>query len=134
LDHISTFETMLEDRQYRMSILEGNENIERIVSRTASLMDDLVADTKCGTQSIQQMSEYFISIGKTWPSATVSFGLYNRMLANTEGWFDCFEGLKLKGNSLGASLVQLSSFLNEIAKRAGIASRRQVSLLLPICG
>jgi hypothetical protein len=133
LEHMSTFETMLEDRPYRMSILEGNENIERIVSRTASLMDDLLADTKCGTQSIQQMSEYFVSIGKTWPSATVSFGLYNRMLANTEGWFDCFEGLKLKGNSLGASLVQLSSFLNEIAKRAGIASRRQVRLFHYTC-
>jgi hypothetical protein len=128
LEHISTFETMLEDRQYRMSTLEGNENIERIVSRTASLMDDLLADIKCGTTSIKRMSEYFVSIGKTWPSATVSFGLYNRMLANTEGWSDCFDGLKLKGNSLGASLVQLSSFLNEIAKRAGIASRRQVRL------
>jgi hypothetical protein len=130
LEHMSMFESMLADRQYRLSILEGNENIERIVNRTASLMDDLLADTRYGTESIQKMSEYFISIGKSWPSATISIGLYNRMLANTEGWFDCFEGLKLKGNSLGASLVQLSSFLNEIAKRAGIASRRQVRLFL----
>lgn len=126
LEHIDTFEVMLEDREYRLQTLEGNDNIERIVQKTAILMDDILSDLKQGLQALQDLSDYFLSIGSTWPKDTTSMGLYNAMLANTEGWIDWFDGLQKKGNMVGASLVQLGTFLNEIAKRAGIASRRQV--------
>jgi hypothetical protein len=130
LEHVAIFEKMLEDRNYRLQTLEGNDNIDRIVRKTAILMDDILEDLKHGAQAVQDMSEYFGSIGPTWPTDTTSMGLYNAMLANTEGWFDWFQGLQRKGNMLGASLVHLGTYLNEVAKLAGIASRRVVGNLL----
>jgi hypothetical protein len=126
LEHMATFEVLLGDRQYRLQTLEGNDNIERIVNKSAILMEDILSDLKYGAQAVQDMSEYFVGVGPTWPADTTSMGLYNAMLANTEGWLDWFDSLQNKGNMLGASLVQLGSFLNEIAKQAGIASRKQV--------
>jgi hypothetical protein len=128
LEHLATFEFLLEGRHYRLQTLEGNDNIERIVNKTAILMEDILSDLKHGAQAVQDLSDYFVAVGSSWPADTTSMGLYNAMLANTEGWLDWFDSLQKKGNTLGASLVQLGSFLNEIAKRAGIASRRQVSI------
>jgi hypothetical protein len=126
LDNLSVFERCLEDRDYRLQTLEGNDNIERIVDKAAILMQDILSDLKQAAQAVQDMSDYFVSIGSSWPTDTTSMGLYNAMLANTEGWLEWFDGLLKKGNLLGASLVKLGSYLIEIAKVAGSVSRRQV--------
>jgi hypothetical protein len=127
LEDAATFDLMLQDRSYRVEILKGNETIDNMISRTTDLMSDLLADIRCGTESIQDMAAYMSRIGATWPTDTTDLGLYNTMMANTEGWLECFESLKLEGNSLGAALVQLGGLINEISQRAGIASRKQVS-------
>jgi hypothetical protein len=126
LRHIDTFEVMLEDRQYRLQTLEGNENIERIINRTAALMTDIQSDLTYALEAVRDMSVYFSTVGLTWPKDETSLALYNAMLANTEGWMNMFDALQSRGSSLANSLVRLRSFLNEIAKRAGVASRRQV--------
>jgi hypothetical protein len=122
----TTFDTMLENRPYRAEILRGNDLIEDMIKRTENLMTDLLADIKVGSDSIKEMSNYMARIGSTWPMSTTDLGIYNTMLLNTEGWLECFDSLKLEGKSLSGCLMQLSALVEEMARRAENASKKQV--------
>lgn len=122
----TTFDVMLENRSYRGEILRGNDLIKDMIKRTESLMDDLLGDIKIGHDSIKEMSAYMGRIGSTWPMSTTDLGIYNTMLRNTEGWLECFDSLKLEGKSLSGCLMQLSALVEEMARRAENASRKQV--------
>jgi hypothetical protein len=126
LDHVDIFDVMLEDREFRLSLLDGNEKIERIVNRTSELRNDMLVDIGKAIQSTKDTADYLTRIGSTWPFAPSSMELYHTMLANTEGWLDCFNDLQMQGHSLGVSLTNLGSILNEMARRAGIASRKRI--------
>ena len=126
LEHVNIFDIMLDDKQFRGQIVEGNEKIEQIVSRTASLMNDLLTDAQKGLEATTDMAKYLDKIADSWPTSENSLTIFNTMQANAEGWIDCFHTLQMKGNSLGVALVQLGSILNEMSKRAGLASRRSV--------
>jgi hypothetical protein len=126
LDHVDIFDVMLEDREFRFSLLDGNEKIERIVNRTAELRNDMLVDIGKAIQSTKDTADYLTRVGSTWSFAPSSMALYHTMLANTEGWLDCFKDLQNKGHSLGVSLTNLNTILNEIARRAGIASRKRI--------
>ena len=126
LEHVNIFDIMLDDKQFRCQIVEGNEKIEQIVSRTAGLMNDLLTDVQQGLEATTDIAKYLDKIADSWPNGENSLTIYNTMQANAEGWIDCFHTLQMKGNSLGVALVQLGSILNEMSKRAGLASRRSV--------
>lgn len=126
LEHVKIFDIMLDDRQFRNQIIDGNEKIEQIVQRTANLMNDLLTDVHKGVEATTDMALYLDKIADNWPGDESSLSIFNTMQANAEGWTDCFQSLQMKGNSLGVALVQLGSILNEMSKRAGVASRRSV--------
>jgi hypothetical protein len=126
LQHGLTFDKMLEDRKFRHSIVDGNVKIEKIVNRTAHLMKDLLVDISKGTEAINEMAHYLSGIKGSWPRGGSSMGLFDTMVANTNGWMDCFNNLRTKANGLGVSLVKLGNIVNEMGKRASAASRRQV--------
>ncbi|KAF1988390.1 hypothetical protein K402DRAFT_34546 [Aulographum hederae CBS 113979] len=127
LEHVNIFDVMLDDKQFRTSILEGNEKIERIVERTARAMNDSLVDVTKGIQATMELARYLDKIGEEWADNNDELlGIYNAMRGNAEGWYRCFLTLQMKGNTLGVALVQLGSILNEMTKRAGVASRRSV--------
>ena len=126
LEHVKIFDIMLDDKQFRSQIVEGNEKIEQIVSRTAALMNDLLTDVTKGLDATTEMADYLDKVTDSWPREENSLSIFDTMQANAEGWIDCFQTLQMKGNSLGVALVQLGSILNEMSKRAGLASRRKV--------
>lgn len=126
LEHVKIFDIMLEDRQFRNQIIDGNEKIEQIVERTANLMNDLLTDVHKGVEATAEMTLYLDRIAGSWPDDESALSIFNTMQANGEGWTECFQTLQMKGNSLGIALVQLGSILNEMSKRAGVASRRSV--------
>jgi hypothetical protein len=131
LEHVDIFDIMLEDKQFRSSIIEGNEKIERVVNRTTSLMNDIDIDISKGLESTAQMAAYLSSIENDWMDGdSGSIEIYQTMQANADGWEECLGTLKMKTNSLGVVLGQLGSILNEMAKRAGVASRRSLVRLL----
>ena len=53
LQHGDVFDRMLEDRAFRASILEGNEKIEHIVSRTKRMLKDALKDVQKGFDATQ---------------------------------------------------------------------------------
>lgn len=128
LEHVNIFDIMLDDKQFRTSIIEGNEKIERICDRTARATNDSIVDVRKGIEAVTELSNFLRSIGGKWGDASgQTLAIYNAMRGNAEGWSRCFQQLQVKGNDLGLLLGQLGNILNEMSKRAGVASRRAVS-------
>lgn len=127
LDHVDVFDRMLEDRAFRMSIVEGNEKIEHIVERTSEAMKDAMKDIQKGLDATKALKVYLNDLDKTWTRTTAEHeAVYLAMVGNVEGWSQAFMDLHLQGNKLGKSLVQLSEIVAEMQKRAGIVSRRTI--------
>ncbi|KAE9964117.1 hypothetical protein BLS_008639 [Venturia inaequalis] len=127
LEHVKIFDAMLDDKQFRTSIIDGNDRIEQVVDRTGTLMNDLHVDIKKAMDSTAEMKHYLDRIAGHWPEDDAgSMEIYHTMQANAEGWLQCLGTLQMKGNSLGVVIAQLGRILNEISKRAGTASRRSL--------
>ncbi|TID14213.1 hypothetical protein E6O75_ATG09292 [Venturia nashicola] len=125
LEHASIFDAMLDDKQFRTSIIEGNDRIDQVLDRTGALMNDLYVDIKKAMDSTAEMARYLDRIAGGWPEDDAgSIEIYHTMQANAEGWSQCLGTLQMKGNSLKVVIAQLGKILNEISKRAGVASRR----------
>jgi hypothetical protein len=131
LEHIDVFDVMLDDRQFRTSIIDGNEKIEKIVKRTSRAMNDALFDITKGLEATAELKKYLDAIGHEWTLGNEELAsTYDVMQANVEGWLRAFSDLQMKGNSLGVTMVQLGSIVGEMSKRAGIASRRQAVSLV----
>jgi len=127
LEHVNIFDIMLDDKPFRTSIVEGNEKIERIVERTARHMTDALEDVNVGIEATAELAKYLDKLGEKWTDGDEDLkNIYEAMHANVEGWYSCLGSLQLKGNTLGGALVQLGGILNEMSKRAGVASRRSL--------
>ncbi|EON65181.1 hypothetical protein W97_04418 [Coniosporium apollinis CBS 100218] len=128
LEHVQIFDIMLDDRQFRTSIIEGNEKIEHIVSRTAQAMNDTLLDIGTGLEATEEFTNYLDRIGREWTEENQELSsIYTAMRGNSDGWDRCLKALQLRGSKLGVVLVQLGSILNEMSKRAGVASRRSIT-------
>jgi len=125
LSHPATFDKMLEDRNFRLSIVEGNEKIEHIVERTSQAMRDSLKDVQKGFESTSCLETYLQRLSSTWQRQSVEHeAVFVAMLGNVEGWRKAFMSLHMQGNKLGGSLKKLTDIINEMQARAGEVSRR----------
>ncbi|KAL8910561.1 MAG: hypothetical protein Q9171_004143 [Xanthocarpia ochracea] len=130
LEHGSVFDTMLNDRNFRIAIVEGNEKIEHIIDRTAAAMNDSLKDVQKGLDATRELAKYLTRVDKQWDERTEEHdSVYLAMIGNTEGWTRAFLTLQSKGNALRRALVQLGGIVAEMQRRAGAASRKN---LLPV--
>ncbi|KAL8700921.1 MAG: hypothetical protein Q9201_005190 [Fulgogasparrea decipioides] len=133
LEHGSVFDTMLNDRNFRIAIVEGNEKIEHIIDRTAAAMNDALKDVQKGLDATRELAKYLTRVDKHWDERTEDHdSVYLAMIGNTEGWTRAFLTLQSKGNALRRALVQLGGIVAEMQKRAGAASRKNLSPLKPL--
>ena len=127
LEHGQVFDSMLDDRAFRMAIVEGNEKIEHIVDRTTSAMKDALKDVQKGLDATRELARYLTRLERTWINRSDEHeSVFLAMVGNTEGWSRAFLTLQQKGNKLGSALIQLRGIIAEIQKRAGIASRKNL--------
>jgi len=78
-------------------------------------------------EATELMSNYLTSIDEDWPGEdNASVEIFHTMQANADGWEEAMAALQMKANGLGVVLVQLETILNEMAKRAGVASRKSI--------
>jgi hypothetical protein len=127
LENLETFDTMLEGRDFRLSIVEGNEKIEHIVSRTSQTMNDALKDVQKGIDATKGLEKYLAEMNMGWDERSQGLdAVYQAMMGNVEGWRIAFIDLQMKGNSVGVALVQLGGIISEMSKRAGIASRKML--------
>lgn len=125
LEHLDIFDTMLDDKTFRTSIIDGNEKIERIVDRQARMTNATMLDVGKGLEATLELARYLKKIGEEWTHGNDELEeIYKAMVNNAEGWIRCFQACQVQGNKVGLLLVQLGNIIGEMSKRAGIASRR----------
>ncbi|KAL8670369.1 MAG: hypothetical protein Q9168_005085 [Polycauliona sp. 1 TL-2023] len=135
LEHGSVFDTMLNDRNFRTAIVEGNEKIEHIIDRTAAAMNDSLKDVQKGLDATRELAKYLTRVDKQWDERTEEHdSVYLAMIGNTEGWTRAFLTLQSKGNALRRALVQLGGIVAEMQRRAGAASRKNLVPVRPSHG
>ncbi|KAL9058261.1 MAG: hypothetical protein Q9162_001860 [Coniocarpon cinnabarinum] len=126
LEHGRTFSRMLRDRDFRQSIIDGNDIIERICSRTRLAMDQSLDDVEKGLEATAQLSKFLDRLGKDWPNRDEDMdAIYNAMHGNADGWHCAFSDIQRKGEKLKKMIRRLERIVSEVERQAGIASRRQ---------
>jgi hypothetical protein len=125
LEHVEVFDRMLEDRAFRVSIVEGNEKIEHIMERTSEATKDALKDIQKGLQATTVLGKYLEKVNVSWRTRTPEHdAVFVAMVGNVEGWHLAFEELHTQGTKLGVLLVQLAGIVSEMQRRAGVVSRK----------
>ena len=128
LENIVIFDAMLEDRNFRLQIVNGNERIEHVITRTATAMNDALKDVTQGLDACKEFTIYLAEEqeDRIWREERPEMQkVFDAMKGNVEGWYKAYVSLQTKGNHLGVGLVQLGSIVAEMDRRAGEVSRRK---------
>ncbi|KAK4239910.1 hypothetical protein C8A03DRAFT_13745 [Achaetomium macrosporum] len=126
MDNIGVFERMLEDRNFRMQILDGNQKIEHILARTQVALKQTTQDLSEGLAATREFTIYLAEQqhGSWRRERPDVIDIFDAMKGNTDGWFNAFMDLQAKGSSLNALIVRLSDMVSEMERRAGEVSRK----------
>ncbi|KAI1082059.1 hypothetical protein F5B20DRAFT_569517 [Whalleya microplaca] len=126
MNNIKTFETMLEDRTFRLQIVEGNEKIEHVVYRTAKALEATVRDVDEGLRATKDFAVYLGNQqGQAWVQQRPELeDIFEAMKGNAQGWYKAFIDLQDSAAILDTLLTRLTQVVAEMNLRAGEVSRR----------
>lgn len=131
LENIIVFDSMLQDRDFRLQIVSGNEKIEHVITRTAKAMHDALKDVQQGLEACKEFTMYLVREQRDnhWKEERPDmdpemFKVFEAMKGNVDGWYKAYVSLQTKGNHLGVAMVQLGSIVAEMDRRAGEISRK----------
>jgi hypothetical protein len=127
LENITIFDHMLEDRSFRLQIVEGNELIEHAITRTTAMMNDALKNVQQGLDACKEFTIYLAEEQEdgVWMDTRQDMQkVFDAMKGNVDGWYKAYVSLQTKGNNLDAALVQLGSIVAEMDRRAGEVSRK----------
>ncbi|KAL2178800.1 uncharacterized protein P884DRAFT_298744 [Thermothelomyces heterothallicus CBS 202.75] len=126
MDNIGVFERMLEDRKFRMQILEGNQKIEHILARTQAALKQTTRDLAEGLAATREFTIYLAEQqhGSWRQERPDVIDIFDAMKGNTDGWFNAFMDLQARGSTLNALMVRLTDMVSEMERRVGEVSRR----------
>jgi hypothetical protein len=127
LENIIIFDAMLEDRAFRLQIVNGNERIEHVIQRTAAAMNDALKDVQQGLDSCKEFAIYLaeeLDVAVWREKRSDMEKVFDAMKGNVDGWYKAYVSLQTNGNHLGVALVQLGSIVAEMDRRAGEVSRK----------
>ncbi|EPE10232.1 hypothetical protein F503_05327 [Ophiostoma piceae UAMH 11346] len=127
LGNLPAFEEMLEDREFRLRIVEGNVRIEHILSRTTTALTQTVDDVSEGLRSTKEFTTYLSAeehgAWRVERPAEVT-DIFEAMRGNAEGWLNAFADLEEKTNTLDLLISKLADMVTEMDRCAGEVSRR----------
>ncbi|KIX06068.1 uncharacterized protein Z518_04042 [Rhinocladiella mackenziei CBS 650.93] len=127
LAHGDVFDRMLEDRTFRASILDGNERIDHVITRTKRAAKDALKDVQKGFDATSVLEKYLSKLNSKWKRESPEHeAVLVAMLGNVEGWRRAFLELHLQGNKLSGSLKKLAEVVAEMQRRAAAVSRNVV--------
>ncbi|XDG08713.1 hypothetical protein ABKA04_008328 [Annulohypoxylon sp. FPYF3050] len=124
MNNIETFEQMLEDRNFRLQIVTGNEKIEHIISRTTTSLEATVGDVTEGLGATKQFSTYLAEQqNRAWCQQRPEvMEIFEAMRGNAQGWLKAFLQLQGTTSTLRSLLNRLDRMVAEMNYRAGEAS------------
>lgn len=127
LNNLDLFDEMLGDRNFRLSLVAYNDQIEHAVERFTLSITDNLKDLKKGKEAMSALWLYMIQLAEEGRFASHSLQpFYQAMMDNLEGWLVALWRLRRRGTLLLTALRQLSFAINEMQRRVGIASRKDV--------
>ncbi|KAI0977010.1 hypothetical protein F4678DRAFT_469067 [Xylaria arbuscula] len=126
MENMKTFEEMLEDRDFRLQIVTGNEKIEHIIERTTLALEATFKDADEGLKGVKEFAVYLSKQNdKPWRQQRPEFrDIYDAMKGNAQGWYHALIDIQDNASSLDTSLVSLSQIVAEMDQKAGEVSRR----------
>lgn len=126
MEHKEVFQTMLEDKQFRTQLLDGNDKIEKIIDRTTRAMAAAMLDVQKGKLATKELGLFLTGVKDQWPTDKEDLdAIYNAMEGNEQGWKHCLKELQKKGIELKDCLTQLATVIGEMSSLAAAASRKQ---------
>ncbi|EPQ61685.1 hypothetical protein BGT96224_1205 [Blumeria graminis f. sp. tritici 96224] len=92
LKNVAVFDSMMEDRVFRLQIVDGNEKIEHVISRTASAMNDALKDVQQGANACKEFTLYLAreQNNTLWKNRSNMRKVYEAMKGNVNGWYKAF--------------------------------------------
>ncbi|KAI0107879.1 hypothetical protein GGR51DRAFT_548333 [Nemania sp. FL0031] len=136
LENMQTFEEMLEDRDFRLQIVTGNEKIEHIIERTTLALNATFQDADEGLKAVREFAVYLNEQrDKPWRQQRPEFGdIYDAMKGNAQGWYQALIDIQDSASSLDTKLATLSDIVVEMDQKAGEVSRRTRFSVAPFSG
>ncbi|KAI0505682.1 hypothetical protein F5B22DRAFT_639746 [Xylaria bambusicola] len=136
MENMQTFEEMLEDRDFRLQIVTGNEKIEHIIERSTLALEATFKDADEGLKVVKEFAVYLDNQkDKPWRQQRPEFGdIYDAMKGNAQGWYHALMDIQDSSSSLDTILISLSQIVAEMDQKAGEVSRRTRFSVAPFSG
>lgn len=135
MSNMQVFEELLEDRNFRVEILEGNEKIEHILARTNIALkqwdDDIEAGLSCSAAFIHWLDEQDSASWKTDRPEVMD--IFEAMNGNAEGWQNAFDEMNTRAQEMNNLIIKLMTIVAEMENKAGEVSRKTwVRTIIPL--
>lgn len=129
MENRDTFEGMLEDRDFRLQIVTGNEKIEHICLRSSLALEAYLDDVEEGLKATKEFAMYLNDQqSRPWRQERPSVvEIFDAMKGNAEGWYKAFLDLQDISTNLETMLANLSRMVAEMDQLAGEVSRRTIA-------
>lgn len=127
LGNLAVFDEMLEDRQFRLSLVAYNDQIEHAVDRFTLAITDSLKDLRKGKEAAGALWHYLRQLANEGCFQTNNLrAFYRAMMDNVEGWAMTLSKLRRRGAALQKALGQLAFAVTEMQRHVGVASRKDV--------
>ncbi|KAI0452847.1 hypothetical protein F5B21DRAFT_320573 [Xylaria acuta] len=136
MENVQTFEEMLEDRDFRLQIVTGNEKIEQIIDRTTLALNATFQDVDEGLKSVKEFAVYLGNQkDKSWRQQRPEFSdIYDAMKGNAQGWYQALIDIQDSASTLDNNLETLGDIVTDMDRKAGEVSRRTRFSVAPFSG
>ncbi|VUC35831.1 unnamed protein product [Clonostachys rosea] len=133
LANIKVFEEMLENRSYRVELLEGNEKLEHIIARSSVMIKQWDDDVDAGLQCTTSFTEWLNSLKESiWQNDSEDIvDIFHAMRGNGDGWLNAFDEMNTRVQDINNLVAELSGLTAEMEKKAGEVSRKTWSAIPP---
>ncbi|KAJ4165194.1 hypothetical protein LMH87_006836 [Akanthomyces muscarius] len=133
MENITVFEQLLEDRKFRAEILDGNERIDGILTRTNAAMrqwdDDIEAGLRGSTVFASWLNDQ--ADGGWREEQPDLIDVFDAMKGNTDGWLNAFEDMNDRAQEINGLIMTLMTIITEMESKAGEVSRRTWTSVAP---
>ena len=127
LGNLDVFDEMLEDRNFRLSVVAYNDQIEHAIERFTLAITDSLKDLQKAKEAMGELWFYFRKLTDEDCFRSESLEAFRQaMMDNMEGWIIAISKLRRRGTALHKALTQLGLATTEMQRRVGIASRKDV--------
>ncbi|KAJ5478523.1 hypothetical protein N7530_004032 [Penicillium desertorum] len=129
LGNLDVFDEMLEDRNFRLSVVAYNDQIEHAIERFTLAITDSLKDLQKAKEAMGALWFYFRKLTDEDCFQSESLKAFHQaMMDNMEGWIVAISKLRRRGTALQKALTQLGLATTEMQRRVGIASRKDVRI------